>query len=65
MLIRSPQVLAQIRTFFACPTLSAAGVEDDGGEGSVGAYWEERIHEVRTLEAYISYILYVLYIYIL
>lgn len=40
-LISSPQVLAEVRDFFACPTLPAAEFETDG------THWETRIHQVR------------------
>lgn len=40
LLISSPQVLAEVRDFFGCPTLPAAEIETDG------AHWETRIHQV-------------------
>lgn len=45
-LISSPLILNQLRDFFSCPTFAAAEFEEDGDPGSVGAHWEERIHEV-------------------
>lgn len=46
-IIKTPNVLTSARQQFACPSLEGAPFEDDGGSGTAGAHWEERIFQVR------------------
>lgn len=41
--ITSPTVLAKARAHFDCSTLNGAEIEDEGGAGTAGDHWEQRI----------------------
>eukprot|EP00892_Ulva_mutabilis_P008333 jgi/Ulvmu1/5872/UM025_0134.1 len=43
LILQSPQVRSQTRTFFDCPTAPGGEFENSGGPGISGAHWEERI----------------------
>lgn len=46
-MVRSPNVVATAREFFQCAEMPGAFFEDDGGQGTANAHWEERMFEVR------------------
>lgn len=45
--INTPNVLKAVKDHFACPDVLGAEIEDDGGPGSAGSHWEERLFQVR------------------
>jgi hypothetical protein len=42
-LINTPKVLATARKHFNCPNVVGVELENQGGEGTVGSHWEERV----------------------
>lgn len=44
--VQSANVLEYTRTFFGCAAATGADFENDGGEGTAGAHWEERSFDV-------------------
>jgi hypothetical protein len=45
--LRTPNVLKSVKDHFFCDKVLGAELEDDGGAGSAGAHFEERLFEVR------------------
>lgn len=41
----TPTVINKVREQFGCPTLNGAELEDDGGPGTAGSHWEQRIFD--------------------
>ena len=50
--IVTPQVQAVVREHFACDDLVGAELEDDGGVGTMGSHWEQRLFEGALLHAF-------------
>lgn len=49
--LASPQVLGTAREFFSCPSMPSVPFENDGGSGTAGAHWEQRLFDVRLAAA--------------
>lgn len=49
--------MQEARTYFNCPTLIGAPLEDDGGSGTAGSHWEKASfgNEVMTGETVLDY----------
>lgn len=45
-IIKTPNVLQSVKEHFNCSRMLGAELEDDGGRGSRGSHWEQRIFEV-------------------
>ena len=43
--IITPQVQSAVREHFACDNMIGAEIEDDGGAGTSGSHWEQRLFE--------------------
>lgn len=43
--IITPRVKEAVRQQFGCDTLRGADLEDDGGSGTMGSHWEQRLFE--------------------
>lgn len=41
----TPRVTSAVREHFQCNTLAGAELEDDGGDGTAGSHWEQRLFE--------------------
>ena len=41
----TPNVVAAARAQFGCGQLRGAELEDDGGQGTAGSHWEQRLYE--------------------
>jgi hypothetical protein len=48
-IVKTPNVVKTVQEFFNCSRMLGAELEDDGGSGSRGSHWEQRIFEVRIL----------------
>lgn len=46
-IVKTPNVLKTVQDFFNCSRMLGAELEDDGGRGSRGSHWEQRVFEVR------------------
>jgi hypothetical protein len=44
--VKAPNVLRVVREQLACDSLQGAELEDDGGPGSIGSHWEQRLFQV-------------------
>lgn len=44
--VTTPNVVTSINQHFNCSRLYGAELEDDGGRGTAGSHWEQRIYEV-------------------
>lgn len=42
-IVNSPNVLREVRAHTGCNSLAGMEIEDDGGGGSVGSHWEQRV----------------------
>jgi leishmanolysin len=42
-IISSPRVVAEARAHLGCATITGVEIEDDGGSGSGGSHWEQRV----------------------
>jgi len=49
--IITPRVKAHVRGHFGCATMAGAELEDDGGVGTAGSHWEQRIYEGELMDA--------------
>jgi hypothetical protein len=43
--VTTPRVQAVVREHFQCSSMVGAELEDDGGEGTAGSHWEQRLFE--------------------
>ena len=50
MALTTPKILEFARNFLNCPTVDGIPLENDGGNGSLGAHWERMVlfNEVMT-----------------
>lgn len=46
-MIVTPHVVEEVRSYFECPELEGAELEDQGEEGTALTHWEKRVFEVR------------------
>lgn len=44
--VQTPNVIKYVQDQFACADILGAEIEDDGGRGTAGAHWDERLFEV-------------------
>jgi leishmanolysin len=42
-MVSTPKVVAAARKHFGCPTMKGVETEDQGGDGTEGSHWEERV----------------------
>jgi hypothetical protein len=47
-LVKTPNVAWVTQQHFNCSLIQGAELEDDGGQGTRGSHWEQRIFEVRS-----------------
>lgn len=48
-IIKTPQVLREVKAHLGCERLLGAELEDDGKLGTRGTHWEQRVFEVRAV----------------
>lgn len=41
----TPRVISAVREHLQCTSLTGAELEDDGGGGTAGSHWEQRLFE--------------------
>lgn len=46
IVVKTPNVLKAVQDHFSCADVLGAELEDDGGSGSIGSHWDERLFEV-------------------